>query len=101
MSNTKNKTYIQHPLNHELYQYMLGPRFHAGAPAEIFLPKFQLPVVSFRGRGRVAGQFRTLQPPQVWFTPLSGPAVGLGGIQTGQIISQPLIDPIAPDFEGA
>jgi hypothetical protein len=83
---------IDHPLAHQLYNYISGRRFDPGAPAEAFQPLFQLPVISFRGRARLAGQFLTLQPPQVWFDQQSG-INGLGGLQFGQLISQPLIDP--------
>ncbi len=87
---------IGHPTAHEFYQYHLGIRFDPGAMAEAFQPKHALPVISFRGRARVAGAFfRPLQPPQVWFTRQIG-IQGLGGIQAGQIISQPLIDPNVP-----
>jgi len=88
---------IQHPLNHELYQYALGIRFDPGAMAEAFEPLFQLPVLSFRGRGRVAGTLNKFQPPQVWFTQQNG-VVGLGGLQAGGLVGQPLLDP--ENFEG-
>lgn len=90
---------IKHPLADELYQYVDGKRFDPGAPAEGFLPKFGLPPISFRGRARVAVQyFRALQPAQVYFLPQRG-VQGLGGVQTGQVIGQPLLDP--SEFEGA
>lgn len=88
----KKPTTILHPVAHELYQYHLGIRFDPGAMAEAFVPMFQLPVLSFRGRARVAGAMQPLQPPQVWFTPQVGIS-GLGGIQAGQIVGQPLLDP--------
>jgi hypothetical protein len=88
---------IQHPLNDELYQYRLGNRFDPGAEAEVFEPLFELPVIVFRGAGRVAGSLMVTQHPQVWFNPQSG-IVGLGGVQAGQLISQPLIDPA--QYEG-
>ena len=89
---------IQHPLNHELYQYHLGYRFDPGAMAEAFIPLFELPHIMFRGAARVAGTLNKLQPPQVWFARQNG-IVGMGGIQNGQLISQPLLDP--SQFEGA
>lgn len=88
---------ILHPVAHELYQYHLGIRFDPGAMAEAFEPLFGLPLVSFRGSGRVAGALRPLQPPQVWFTQQQG-IQGLGGLVAGQVILQPLINP--SDFEG-
>lgn len=98
MRHPQNRSKIQHPLNHELYQYRLGPRFDPGAMAEVFEPLFQLPHILFRGAGRIAGTMSKLQPPQVWFTQQRG-IVGLGGLQAGQVISQPLLDP--SQFEGA
>lgn len=83
---------ILHPQAHELYQYHLGVRFDPGAQAEAFLPKFGLPVISFRGAGRVAGEMRVTQQPQVWFTPQRG-VNGLGGVQAGRVMFQPLLDP--------
>lgn len=91
---------IQHPLAHELYQYHLGPRFDPGAQAEVLNPRFQLPEILFRGAARLAGSLSKFQPPQVWFRQQRG-LVGLGGLQTGQIILQPLIDPSTQTyFEG-
>lgn len=84
---------IQHPLNHQLYQYNAGVRFDPGAPAEAFTPLFTLPPIVIRGAGRVPyGSIRPLQPPQIYFTPQVG-VQGLGGIQAGQMLGQPLIDP--------
>ncbi len=96
MWNRRRAQVIIHPANHQLYNYHLGPRFDPGAQAEVFNPLFQLPLVSFRGRGRVAGEFRVEQRPQVWFKQQNG-VVGVGGFQAGQVILQPLIDP--SDFE--
>lgn len=93
-----NDVRILHPIADELYQYVLGRRFDPGAEAEVFEPLFALPVINFRGRARVAGTLAILQPAQTYFTPQIG-VVGLGGIQAGQVISQPLLDP--SDFEGA
>lgn len=89
----KRMPIIQHPLADEFYQYIHGLRFDPGAAGEGFLQPTSLPVISFRGRARVAGQyFKPLQPPQVYFNQQNG-IVGLGGLQAGQIISQPLLDP--------
>lgn len=90
---------ILHPLNDELYQYHLGIRFDPGAMAETFDPLFVNPLFSVGGAGRsYRGTPNPVQPPQVYFNQQRG-VNGLGGIQTGQLISQPLIDPST--FEGA
>lgn len=86
---------ILHPQDLNLYQYHLGIRFEPGAAAEVFQPRFELPIISFRGRGRVAGAMRIFQHPQLWFNQQRG-INGVGGIQTGQILGQPLLDPSAP-----
>jgi hypothetical protein len=66
--------------------------------AEVFEPLTNNPVYFFRGNGRVAGQFRTLQPPQVFVNRNAG-VMGLGGVQAGQLFGQPLLDPsqLEPD----
>ncbi len=83
---------IQHPIAHELYQYMLGYRFDPGAEAEVFEPKFTLPVILARGPARLAGALNVVQPPQVWFTQ----QVGVTGVprQAGYLRGAPLVDPL-------
>lgn len=83
---------IVHPTATEFYQYRLGIRFDPGAEAEGFEPKFTLPLISFRGPGRVAGALRPLAGPQVWFAPQVG-TQGIGGLTAGQIALAPLLDP--------
>jgi hypothetical protein len=82
----------------QLYDYRLGRRFDPGAPAEAFEMPFENPVILFRGSGRVAGAMLPLQPPQLMVNPNAGIA-GIGGIQAGQFVGQPLIDPsqLEPD----
>lgn len=87
----KKPIVIQHPRAYELYEYHLGDRFDAGVPAECFRPKFALPVVSFRGAGRVAGFLRAFQAPQVWYRQQVG-VNGVGGVQTGGIGFTPLLE---------
>lgn len=91
----KRPTKIQHPLAYQLYNYHLGPRFDPGAQAEVLKPKFQNPLASFLGAGRVggfvAGQFRVTQPAQVRFYRQVG-LVGLGGVQAGSFRGAPLLD---------
>lgn len=93
MFTRKSRTVIGHPLAHQLYNYVLGRRFDPGAMAEALLPRFSIPVTSFVGSARVAGTMSKFQPPQVYFLQQRG-LNGVGGIQSGQIISQPLLDPV-------
>ncbi len=81
-----------HPIADELYQYRQARPFEPGAMDEAFLPKFSLPVISFRGAARVAGTLNKYQHPQVWFHRQIG-VQGFGGVTAGQIIGQPLLDP--------
>lgn len=84
---------IQHPQSPSLYNYALGTRFDPGAMAEAFLPEFGNPLYYIRGAGRIPRrQFNCLQPAQIRFLPLAG-IQGLGGVQAGFVISQPLLDP--------
>lgn len=76
----------------EVTAYRLGRRFDPGAPAEAFEQVFNLPIVLFRGAARVAGTLNKFQPPSVNITPVIG-VQGLAGIQAGQYVGQPLIDP--------
>lgn len=75
-----------------VYDYRLGRRFDPGAPAEAFEALLGTPVVLFRGRARVAGSLSKFQPPQVWFRNQVG-VQGLGGVQAGMYVGQPLLDP--------
>jgi len=75
-----------------LYQYRLGRRFDPGAQGEVFEPTFSLPVILFRGSGRVCGSLGKFQPPQVYVNAQIR-QVGIGGIQAGQYFSQALLDP--------
>jgi hypothetical protein len=88
----RKQSNIQHPAATELYNYADGVRFDPGSAAEAFLPEFANPIYLYRGAGRVAGSLSPLQPAQVRFLPLAG-LQGVGGVQAGSIISQPLLDP--------
>lgn len=77
---------------HQYYDYRLGYRFDPGAMAEVYEPPFNNPVFLFRGAGRLAGSLKPLQAPQVYVSRNAGIG-GIGGVQAGQIYSQPLIDP--------
>jgi hypothetical protein len=84
-----------------IYNWVLGRRFDPGAPGEVFQPELNNPVVLFRGRARLAGALGVFQHPQVWVVADIG-VTGLGGIQAGQYVGQPLIDPsqTTPEYEG-
>lgn len=86
---------VAHPL--APVQYKVGDVFLPGAGNEVYESPTELPVIVFRGRGRVAGALSIFQPPQIWFNPQVG-LNGLGGIQAGTLILQPLLDP--SQFEG-
>lgn len=75
-----------------LFNFRLGIRFDPGAQAEAYDPAIQNPVFTFRGAGRLAGSLRALAGPQIWFNQLTG-IQGIGGLQSGSLISQPLLDP--------
>lgn len=83
----------------EVYEHILGRRFDPGAMAEAFESILGNPVYLYRGNGRVAGTLSKLQAPQVWFPPQRG-VQGLGGLQAGQVVGQPLIDPAQIDTSG-
>lgn len=90
------KVLVNHPLTRgSLYVYRLGDRFDPGAQAEAFLPLTTLPALVFRGIGRVAGALNVFQHPQVRFNYQTG-IQGVGGLQAGQYILQPLVDNTNP-----
>lgn len=84
---------IQHPLFKQLFHFIMGRRFDPGAQAEVYVPSYGNPVHLVRGPGRYfAKQFQSLQPAQVRFLP-QRLVNGVGGVQAGYIVSQPLLDP--------
>lgn len=83
---------IAHPTADQYYNYLMGVRFDPGAPSEAFKPMHQLPAIVARGAGRVAGSLRVFQHAQLYFHQQIG-INGLGGLQAGQVILQPLFDP--------
>jgi hypothetical protein len=88
---------VKHPLAQEAVMYKVGDVFLPGAGNEAYETPWELPVQLIRGPGRIAGALSVTQPPQVWFNAQVG-LNGLGGLQAGQIILQPLLDPA--QFEG-
>ena len=87
---------VAHPLA-PLFTYQVGDTLLPGAANEAYQSPWENPIVSVRGRGRFAGALSVVQPAQVWFSPQHG-LNGLGGLQAGQLILQPLLDPT--QYEG-
>lgn len=72
--------------------YAPGPRYDgSGAALDIFERWAQDPSYLFRGAGRVAGELRVFQHPQVEYQ-LAIPVAGIGGLVAGQIFGQPLVN---------
>jgi hypothetical protein len=81
-----------HPTAGDFYHYHFGTEFNNGAMEFTFEPNFDLPVISFRGAGRLAGALKPLQPTPVYLSTLRVPVAGFGGIQAGQFVHQSLTD---------
>jgi hypothetical protein len=81
------------------YHYIVGRTFTNGAQAIAF-DSFPLPLQSIIGPATVAGSLRVTQLPQV-YQMQAVPIVGLGGLQAGQLVTAPLVNPnfspIEPD----
>lgn len=88
LSNWLRKRF-SHP-DTNLYTYHMGPIFTNGAQDAVFNQETSLPTILARGASRNAGSLAVLQPAQLRVN-LSVPAVGVGGLQSGQIIFQPLV----------
>lgn len=84
--------YPKSPVNH----YRIGRRFDPGAPGDVFISDLGLPIILFRGSARIAGSLLKFQPPQVVVPQMVG-IQGVGGVQAGQYVGQPLIDPAQLD----
>lgn len=79
-----------------LPNYRVGPKYDgSGAAIMVFEPETTFPEYETFASGRcvraikVVRPFRPLQQPQVYVGKLA-PFAGLGGLQAGQIITQPL-----------
>lgn len=80
-----------------LPNYRRGPQYdQSGAAAFVFEQETTLPAIAIKGPSglsvmalEVQHPFRALQQPQVYINK-SAPVAGLGGLQAGQFISQPL-----------
>jgi hypothetical protein len=83
-----------------LYAYHQGDVFLPGAESQVFEPNFELPLKGIFGQGSDVNQ-GTHYPDARWpvfaAVPLvSSPLatqVGLGGLQAGAFVQQPLLDP--------
>ena len=85
------KKRIAHP-NAPFYQYVPGELFNPGAQSLAFEMRFGLPLLVYRGAGRIAGALQVTQQPQMWAN-LAVPISGFGGLQTGTFGFQPLYTP--------
>ncbi len=86
------------PHPNSLYSYHAGPIYTNGALQLVFDKKWEYPVVVTKGAGQYAGQWRTMQSPQLRAMVALTPATLEGaGIRAGQINQQPLLDMYAPD----
>ena len=85
---------VRHPNpQHPLYTYHHGPIYTNGAQEMVFNKVWAYPVVVMKGAGQVAGQFRSMQPPQLRTLLALTPATYVGaGQPAGSIRHQPLID---------
>lgn len=80
-----------------LYRYTPRRYPTPGTGNYAFEPKFSLskfPLLA--GPGKVTmGQINPLQPPQTYYY-MQAPTAGLGGVQAGQIVGQPLLSDLSP-----
>jgi hypothetical protein len=73
------------------YQFVEGRVFTNGGQNYAF-NSWPLPLQDVIGPATAAGALRILQLPQV-YVQQAVPIVGLGGLQAGQLITQPLVNP--------
>ena len=74
------------------YTYHQGPVYTNVALQLVFDKRWEYPVVLLKGAGQVAGQWKTLQRPQLRVQFALTPATLEGsGIRAGQIEQQPLM----------
>jgi hypothetical protein len=102
MSFFRNLFHKVKPHPNSLYSYHAGPVYTNGALQLVFDKKWQYPIVVMQGAGQYAGQWRTMQNPQLRAHVALTPATLEGaGIRAGQINQQPLLDLSAPDTNAA
>jgi len=80
-----------------LYRYHAGDVFFPGAGNAVFEPAFQLPIIFYVGHGIPAGYLSPIQKPQLYVGQTARLA-GIGGVQAGQMFTQPLNIPNSTDF---
>jgi hypothetical protein len=73
-----------------IYGYHTGDVFDPGAQNQVFEPQFALPILQLIGSGIYAGHTPRPVNPQVVFATGARTIAGLGGIISGQLITQPL-----------
>lgn len=83
------KKKIAHPTAPDIYGYHGARVFTNGAQQITFEFHKALPLYSPIGPATVSGFLMSTQPPQVW-NPQSVPMSGIGGLQAGGLVSQPL-----------
>ncbi len=71
------------------YRTHPGDVFLPGAGNAVFEPAFQLPPIQLIGAGIYAGMLPLWRGPQT-VVPQAVPIAGIGGVQAGQYVSQPL-----------
>lgn len=77
----------------QFYQQVVGQPFTNGGMEYGLVKQYHAdPLFYDTGTGYRFGLLGVHQPPQV-YAPLRAPLAGLGGIQAGQIIGQPLTNP--------
>ena len=75
------------------YTQVVGQAFNAGGMEYGLVKQYQAdPLFYDTGTGYRFDVLGVFQPPQV-YAPLRAPLAGLGGIQAGQVILQPLTNP--------
>lgn len=86
------KRKVPHPTAPGIYGFHQARVFTNGGLQFTFEFHKTLPLYSVIGPATaVQGQLNLTQPPQVW-NPQSVPVVGLGGLQAGALVSQPLVN---------
>lgn len=85
------KRFFGHPSAPEIYSYHPARVFTNGAQQVTFDFDKALPLYSPIGPATATGFLRSLQPPQTYHHK-AVPIAGLGGLQAGQLASQPLVN---------
>lgn len=84
---------VPHPTTPDIYGYQKGYVFTNGANIFGFDFNMTKPLFSVIGPAtNIQCPLMITQPPQVYVTQ-AVPIVGLGGLQAGQLVTQPLVNP--------